>query len=385
VPQLRAEGWTVEITGDWPVDLVEAPLSFSGAMGGETGLTLRLAGHVEDEAFDLVPLLTQIIVSLPREILEADDLAGALAEKNLEELWAIMDWCCPGLLGTRSVFTERWRQPIERDGNILVQRRLATRLAPFLLRRRKEDVAADLPAKTEIAERVQLAPAQRGLYDTIRVAMDKRVRDMVQSKGLAASRITVLDALLKMRLAACDPALVKLPAARAVTDSAKRARLLEMLEALTAEGRKVLVFSQFVKMLELIESDIAAKAWTYAKLTGKTRKRETVVSEFQEGQALIFLISLKAGGTGLTLTAADTVILFDPWWSPAAERQAMDRAHRIGQDKPVFVYRLIAENTIEERILEMQSAKSALADAIFAGGGETGFGLSEREIMDLFA
>ena len=311
-------------------------------------------------------------------------LTGTPVENNLEELWSIMDWCCPALLGTRTAFNETWRRPIERDGDRLVQKRLAARLRPFLLRRTKEDVAADLPPKSEIMEPVVLGPAQRALYDTIRVAMDKRVRDTLAAKGLAASRITVLDALLKMRLAVCDPALVKIEAARAITESAKRARLIEMLEPLIAEGRKVLIFSQFVTLLELIENDVEARGWRYTKLTGKTRKRAEAVDAFQTGAADIFLISLKAGGTGLTLTQADTVIITDPWWSPAAERQAMDRAHRIGQDKPVFVYRLIATGTIEERIIEMQSKKSTLANAIFDADSTGIKGLSEGDIMALF-
>lgn len=312
-------------------------------------------------------------------------LTGTPVENNLEELWAIMGWCCPGLLGNRTQFTETWRRPIERDQNTLVQRRLSTRLRPFMLRRRKDEVATDLPPKTEIVETVSMSPAQTALYDTIRLAMNTRVRDALQSKGLAASRITVLDALLKLRQAACDPALVKLPAARKVTSSAKRDRLVEMLEALQAEGRKVLIFSQFVEMLNLIEADVTERGWSFVKLTGQTRKRAEAVDQFQRGDANIFLVSLKAGGTGLTLTAADTVILYDPWWNPATERQAMDRAHRIGQDKPVFVYRLIAENTVEARIAQMQAQKTDLADAIFSSAADGKFQFSEADIMDLFA
>jgi SNF2 family DNA or RNA helicase len=312
-------------------------------------------------------------------------LTGTPVENNLEELWAIMDWCCPGLLGNRTSFNETWRRPIEKDQNAHVQRRLSTRLRPFMLRRRKDEVATDLPPKTEIVETVSMSPTQTALYDTIRLAMNARVRDVLQSKGLAASRITVLDALLKLRQAACDPALVKLPAARKVTASAKRERLLQMLEALQAEGRKVLIFSQFVEMLNLIEQDIQSRGWSFVKLTGKTRNRAEMVDRFQNGQADIFLVSLKAGGTGLTLTAADTVILYDPWWNPATERQAMDRAHRIGQDKPVFVYRLIAENTVEDRIAAMQAQKADLADAIFSSESGGKFNFSEADVLDLFA
>lgn len=310
-------------------------------------------------------------------------LTGTPVENQLEELWAIMDWACPGLLGTRTNFRETWRAPIEDEGSQWHANRLAVRIRPFLLRRTKEDVAADLPAKTVIIESVPLAAAQAGLYETIRVAMDTRVREALAVKGLAASQITVLDALLKLRQAACDPALVKTPAAAKVNVSAKRSRLIEMLEPLMAEGRKVLIFSQFVEMLKLIEVDIAKNGWNYTMLTGRTRKRAEAIARFQEGTAQIFLISLKAGGTGLTLTAADTVILYDPWWNPATERQAMDRAHRIGQTKPVFVYRLIAKGTVEAAIQELQQQKQQLADSVLTGDPAK-FDIKEDDLLELF-
>ncbi len=311
-------------------------------------------------------------------------LTGTPMENNLEELWAILDWTTPGLLGTRTAFRERFRVAIEREDDRLARTRLATRIRPFVLRRTKDMVAADLPPRTEIVEHVTLAGAQQGLYETVRASMDARVRQALKAKGLAGSRITVLDALLKLRQAACDPALVKLPAAGKITQSAKRTRLMEMLEALVAEGRKVLVFSQFVEMLRLIEADVTARGWRYTMLSGQTRKRAEAVARFQEGDADIFLISLKAGGTGLTLTAADTVILYDPWWNPATERQAMDRAHRIGQTRPVFVYRLIATSTVEAAIQDMQARKQALADALFAEGEGTALDISEDDILALF-
>jgi len=195
-----------------------------------------------------------------------------------------------------------------------------------LLRRTKEEVAVDLPPKTVIDERIPLESKQTALYETLRVAMDARVRKAIKEKGIDKSRITILDALLKLRQACCDPSLVKLDAANKVKESAKRARLMALLDELMAEGRKVLIFSQFVEMLKLIEADVKAQGWRYTMLTGRTRKRDEAVEAFQQGDAQLFLISLKAGGTGLTLTEADTVILFDPWWNPAVERQAMDRA-----------------------------------------------------------
>jgi len=186
--------------------------------------------------------------------------------------------------------------------------------------------------------------------------------------GIERSRITILDALLKLRQACCDPALVK-------------------LDALIQEGggRKVLIFSQFVELLKLIEADVKGQGWDCTMLTGRTRKRAEAIARFQEGDTPLFLISLKAGGTGLTLTEADTVILYDPWWNPAVERQAMDRAHPIGQTRPVFVHRLIAEDTVEAAIQKMQAKKQALAVALFEEGAGGWLDTGENDIATLFA
>ena len=310
-------------------------------------------------------------------------LTGTPMENSLEDLWALFDWVIPGLLGDRKSFKARFRLPIERDGDTAVQRRLNARLRPFLLRRTKADVAADLPAKTEIIELVPLGDDQRALYESLRLTMDARVREAIAARGIAASRLTILTALLKLRQVCCDPALLPHGPAPPAT-SAKRTRLLEMLELLIAEGRRVLVFSQFVSMLRLIEADIIARGWDYAWLTGTTKDRETVVDGFQDGTAPIFLISLKAGGTGLTLTAADTVILYDPWWNPAVERQAMDRVHRIGQDRAVFVYRLVAEGAVEQAIVALQAKKQGLADALFDGPANGPLALTEADLAALF-
>ena len=310
-------------------------------------------------------------------------LTGTPLENSLTDLWALFDWLIPGLLGDRRGFRARFLLPIERDGSASAQAALNARVRPFLLRRTKAAVAAELPPRSVFDEIVPLGPQQRALYETIRASMDARVREAIAARGFAASRITILGALLKLRQVCCDPALLRRSAGEPITESAKRARLMEMLEALIAEGRRVLVFSQFVAMLELIERDVAARGWAYAKLTGKTRDREGLVARFQAGAAQIFLISLKAGGTGLTLTAADTVILYDPWWNPAVERQAMDRVHRIGQDRAVFVHRLIAEGSVEEAITALQARKQALADALLEGG-EGPLALTQADIATLF-
>lgn len=310
-------------------------------------------------------------------------LTGTPMENNLEELWSLYDWLIPGFLGDRKSFNRNYRNPIEKHGDTEKQRLLSTRLKPFLLRRAKEDVAKDLPAKTEIDEVIPLSESQSTLYEIIRVAMDERIRKAVREKGIAQSRITILDALLRLRQVCCDPALVKLAAAKKFTESSKRKRLSELLRELVAENRKVLVFSQFVEMLRLIEKDVKSMGCSYAMLHGQTRKRDEQIAKFQEGDAQLFLISLKAGGLGLNLTAADTVILYDPWWNPAVERQAMDRAHRIGQENPVFVYRMIAERSVESTIVEMQARKKALADALFEGGGEGPLALTEEDLNAL--
>jgi len=195
----------------------------------------------------------------------------------------------------------------------------------------------------------------------------------------------MLDALLKLRQTCCHPRLVKLDTARGIVESAKTELLLEMLRELIAEGKKILLFSQFTEMLGLIENELNTSNIPYVKLTGRTRKRDEVIDAFQHGEVPLFLISLKAGGTGLNLTAADTVIHYDPWWNPAVENQASDRAHRIGQTKPVFIYKLVASNTVEEKIIAMQQRKQLLADDTLGEGEEAAMkSLTADEIMALF-
>jgi len=270
----------------------------------------------------------------------------------------------PGYLSNNKGFNDLYRKPIE-SGEHYAQEWLNKRINPFLLRRTKDAVATELPAKTEIIQSVTLAKEQRILYESIRVTMEKKVRELLKEKGLAKSQIEFLDALLKLRQACCHPKLVKLDEAKKVKNSAKLEFLLEVLPDMLEEGRKVLIFSQFTQMLQIIESALHEINIKTTKLTGQTRKREEAIDKFGRDGINVFLISLKAGGVGLNLTAADTVIHFDPWWNPAAENQATDRAYRIGQDKPVFVYKLVSENTIEERVLELQRTKQAMADSVY--------------------
>ncbi|ORE99043.1 DEAD/DEAH box helicase [Aurantimonas sp. 22II-16-19i] len=313
-------------------------------------------------------------------------LTGTPLENHLGELWSLFHFVAPGFLGDLKRFNQTWRAPIERNGDTARAKMLAARVKPFLLRRTKDEVATDLPAKTEIVERVEFGSAQRDLYESVRLTMHDKVVAALAEKGLARSRIVVLDALLKMRQACCDPRLVKLaskPAGR--PGSAKLDRLMEIVTELLAEGRRILIFSQFTSMLDLIRPLLDAAGVRYALLTGDTKDRESQVVAFQDGAVPVFLVSLKAGGVGLNLTAADTVILYDPWWNPAVENQAIDRAHRIGQDKPVFVHKLVAVGTIEEKIEMLKVRKQALAESIFDHDGAPTLSITEDDIAMLFA
>ncbi|MCW8125277.1 DEAD/DEAH box helicase [Microbulbifer halophilus] len=312
-------------------------------------------------------------------------LTGTPLENHLGEFWAQFDFLMPGLLGNDKSFNRLYRKPIEKEADESRRNQLRSRTAPFMLRRTKEQVAGELPPKTEIVQAVTLGDKQQKLYQTVRASMEKEVRKLLDSKGLAKSHIQVLDALLKLRQICCDPSLVKIPSAAKVKQSAKLEALLEMLEEMLAEGRRILLFSQFTSMLSIVERELKKRGVAHSKLTGRTRKRDKAIDAFQSGEVPLFLISLKAGGFGLNLTAADTVIHYDPWWNPAAENQATDRAHRIGQQKSVFVYKLIAEGTIEERIQEMQRHKQSLADALLAGEGAALSSLSGEEILELFS
>ncbi len=306
-------------------------------------------------------------------------------ENHLGELWSLFDFLMPGFLGTRQQFGRRYRGPIEKAGNAERHALLARRVAPFLLRRTKAEVAADLPPRTMIAETVEMESAQRSIYEGIRLAMHSRVRQAIAERGLARSGIVILDALLKLRQACCDPRLLKLSTAKAAkAGSAKLDRLFEILPQMLEEGRRILLFSQFTSMLALIEAELAARHLPYALLTGETRDRETVVSRFQNREVPLFLISLKAGGVGLTLTAADTVIHYDPWWNPAVENQATDRAHRIGQDKPVFVHRLITRGTIEEKMETLKARKQALVAGILNAEAGATLKMTEADVHALF-
>ena len=313
-------------------------------------------------------------------------LTGTPMENNLGELWSLFHFLMPGWLGDLKRFNQDYRTPIERHGDVERMAHLASRIRPFLLRRTKEQVATELPAKTEMIHWVELSDAQRDTYEAVRVAMDKKVRDEIARNGASRSQIVILDALLKLRQVCCDLRLVKGVEAKGnLADKGKLGSLMEMLDELLSEGRRVLLFSQFTSMLALIETELGKRNIRYSLLTGDTRDRRTPVRQFQNGESEVFLISLKAGGTGLNLTAADTVIHYDPWWNPASENQATDRAYRIGQDKPVFVFKLITRGTVEEKIQQLQQEKAALAAGLLDGGSAGQWRLGDEEIEALFA
>ncbi len=328
--------------------------------------------------------ITKVILSLAARYRFC--LTGTPVENNLMELWSLFSLACPGLLGDRKHFATTWRTPIEKGGDARRGRLLARRIRPFLLRRTKGEVAQDLPSKTEIVERVDLGATQRDAYESIRLFMHEQIRKAISEKGWARCRIEVFGALLKLRQVCCDPRLLELKSSSAAgAGSAKLERLEEMLTELLAEGRRVIVFSQFTSMLDLIRLRLDATGIRYALLTGSTRDRQAAITAFESGAAEVFLISIKAGGVGLNLVSADTVILYDPWWNPAVEAQAVDRAHRIGQTKPIFVYKLVASGTIEEKMEVLKERKAALAASLFDPNDEPTLAMTEDDIEMLLA
>ena len=298
-------------------------------------------------------------------------LSGTPIENHLGELWSLFDFLMPGLLGNAETFRETFRTPIEKEGNQQRADALAHKIGILILRRTKDQVATELPPKTEIPHLIELGTDEKDLYETVRSTMDKHVRQALAIRGQEA-QIVFLDALLKLRQICCHQDLIANKGSDPVSEnisqgprqSAKFNYLKELLETLKKENRKVLLFSQFTSMLDIIEEYLIEQQTSYLKLTGASKNRQDLVEKFQAGEAEVFLISLKAGGTGLTLTNADTVIHYDPWWNPAVENQATDRAYRIGQDKPVFVHKLICKGTVEQRIQQMQRKKSNVADSI---------------------
>lgn len=312
-------------------------------------------------------------------------LSGTPVENHLGELWALFDFVEPELLGSELRFKSWFRTPIERysdEGRLEALRAL---VRPHILRRRKQEVATDLPPKTRLRRPVELTGKQRELYESIRLSAHGDVRRAIQKRGLAASTLPILDALMKLRQLCCDPKLVRMHAARFVRESAKMESLLELVDAQLQGGHRILIFSQFTTMLGLISKELGARNVRHFMLTGQSKKRQQLCDRFEAGEAEVFLISLKAGGVGLNLVSADTVIHYDPWWNPQAQEQATDRAYRIGQTKPVFVYDLFVAGSVEERMLQLQERKRKLADAILEGDAPTVEQFTESDVDVLFS
>ena len=313
-------------------------------------------------------------------------LTGTPLENSVLDLWSIFDFLMPGYLGTAKDFRERYELPIAKAKNAEAQARLARRLRPFMLRRLKKDVAADLPAKLEQVSFCELTPDQRSVYQQVIEASRKEVLEAVGAQGIAKSRLVVLTALLRLRQVCCDLRLLKLDNVKPANASGKLDLFGELLEEVIDGGHRVLVFSQFVGMLTLLKERLAGEKIDFCYLDGSTTDRAAVVEKFQTNAAIpVFLISLKAGGVGLNLTGADTVIHFDPWWNPAVEDQATDRAHRIGQTKVVTSYKLITRDTVEEKILTLQNRKRAVIQATLGGEEEFAASLNWEEIQELLA
>jgi len=305
-------------------------------------------------------------------------LSGTPLENRLEELWSLMHYSNPGLLGGRRQFDERVARPIA-DGQTAVAEQLRRRLRPFILRRLKRDVAPELPPRTESVMHVSLDERERAVYDAVMAATRKEVVALLNEGG---SVIKALEALLRLRQAACHPALV--PGQQANTSS-KVQTLVEALSTAVSEGHKALVFSQWTSLLDLIETPLKGAGITFERLDGSTPNRGEVTTRFQGSDgAPVMLMSLKAGGTGLNLTAADHVFLMDPWWNPQVEAQAADRAHRIGQERPVMVYRLVAQGTVEERILGLQEKKRALFEAALSEAAAA-TAITREDLLELFS
>jgi superfamily II DNA or RNA helicase len=316
-------------------------------------------------------------------------LTGTPVENSVRDLWSVFRFIQPGWLGSRQEFRERYEAPLAAgESAAAVMERLRLKTSPFLLRRTKEEVAPDLPTKLIIDEFCDLSPDQQTVYRELLVEGRKRVESIADSGNPGAARMQMLTALLRLRQTCCDLALLgsdnfnRLLVARR---SAKLQRLLELLEEALNGGHRVLIFSQFQKQLLEIERSIAERGWDCLRLDGQTRDRQQLVDKFQSPDGPpVFLISLKAGGYGLNLTAADIVIHFDPWWNPAAEAQATDRTHRIGQTRPVTVYRLLTRGTVEEKVVRLQQRKRELAAAIDESGTNDARGWSDAELGALF-
>jgi SNF2 family DNA or RNA helicase len=308
-------------------------------------------------------------------------LTGTPIENSLSDLWAQVNFLNKGLLGSYNFFQKEFIQPIEKKNDEEKQKQLKNLISPFILRRTKEEVAKDLPALTEQIRYCEMSDAQKEIYEEQKAIIRKVLLENIEKLGIKNASFMVLQGMTRLRQLANHPALV----GHNDSDSGKFDEVISNLEELLSENHKVLIFSSFVTHLKLFQEEFEKNGWEYCLLTGQTRDREGVINEFQTNvKKQIFLISLKAGGVGLNLTSADYIFILDPWWNPASENQAISRAHRIGQDKKVFVYRYITEETIEEKIQKLKEKKSVLAQK-FISSSRPFDSISADDIMGLFS
>lgn len=312
-------------------------------------------------------------------------LSGTPIENKLEELWSVFDFLMPGFLMSISEFNFRYVNPIMERGDKTVEKRLKLQIYPFILRRMKRDVAKDLPDKVENIAYCELTDEQKDFYLQVLDSTKEELFKSIEQNGLEKSRLSIFSALLRLRQICCHPRLYDKKNVKHVMSSGKFEKLKVMLEEIISEGHRVLLFSQFVNMLDIVKGWLEREGIDYEYLTGKTKDRQAAVERFNTSKVPIFLISLKAGGTGLNLTGADYVIHYDPWWNPAVEDQATDRAYRIGQTKKVFVYRLITKNTVEEKIQKLKTIKRNLVDSVISVDRNIVKSLTMDDIREIFS
>ncbi len=313
-------------------------------------------------------------------------LSGTPIENKLEELWSVFDFLMPGFMFTQSEFTYRYVTPIVEREDKIVEKRLKSQIYPFILRRMKRDVAKDLPDKVENVAYCELTPEQKDFYLEVLDSTKEELFKSIEQNGLEKSRMSIFSALLRLRQICCHPRLYDKENVKGIKQSGKFEHLKEMLEEIISEGHRVLLFSQFVDMLDITKEWLVKSGIKHEYLTGSTKNRQEVVERFNSDSTIpIFLVSLKAGGTGLNLTGADYVIHYDPWWNPAVEDQATDRAYRIGQTKKVFVYRLITKGTVEEKIQKLKQRKRNLIDSVISVDRNIGKTLTYEDLQDIFS
>jgi non-specific serine/threonine protein kinase len=354
--------------------------------------TLRIDLHLFNEMeFDIAVLDESHTIRNPSakiskavRLIRADNrlcLTGTPVQNSTMDLWAQFHFLNPGLLGNITSFTQKWVNSIEKFRDADSEQMLQKMVAPFILRRTKQKVANDLPPLTSSLVYCEMEKKQLAVYEKYRKVYYSLINKTIDEKGLRKSRFSLLEGLTRLRQICCSPVLVK----AATTDSVKVARFLELAEELISEGHRALIFSQFVQFLKIIEKEVKKKKWSYEYLDGSTSNRQERVDHFQSDESVkLFLISLKAGGEGLNLTGADYVFIMDPWWNPAAERQAMDRTHRIGQKENVFVYRFICPETVEEKILRLQERKKVLSESLITAEAGIFKELSKEDLLSLF-